>query len=192
VDSVSGGGTNAVEVRSELGANSSRCEVSLHQAEFALGTVFPPIKLNSLVFYCLEFALMRPISINISNNTGILEIDDGIVDEKSGSGGRMKNVEVVIFDPRAVEVGSGMCLCMKGNGILGVATLASSYKMSVDLNLPKGNITCHLILSVLVEENKWVLSHITAIVLAPSGSWMVWVVKLLSELGYIGNGTRCG
>ena len=192
MNSGSGGGTNVVEMGNESGVNSGISEVSFHHTEFALGAVFPLIKLNSLALYHLKFALMCLISIDVSNNTGILEIDDGIVDEKLGGGGRVENIEVVIFDPRTIEVGGGVCTCMEGNGILRVATLASPYKVSIDSNLSEGDVACHLVLPVLVEEDKWILLRITVAVLAPSGSWMVWVVKLMSELRDVGNGARCG
>ena len=172
--------------------NSSGGEMSFYHTEFALSVVLPFIKLDSLALYCLEFALMHSIPKNISDNTGIPEINDGIVDEESGGGRRMENVEVIVFDPGTIEVGSGMCSCMKGDRILSIAALVSSYKVSIDPNLPKGDIACHLILSVFVEEDKWVLPRITAVVLAPPSSWMVWVVKLLSELRNVRNGTRCG
>ena len=192
MDSISGGGADAIEMRNELGANSSVSEVSFHHTEFALGAVFPSIELNSLALYRLEFALMCLISIDISNNTGILEIDDGIVDDELGSGGRVENVEVVIFDPRTIEIGSRMCVCMEGNGKLRVTTFASPYKVSIDPDLPEGDIACHLILSVLIEEDKWVLLCITAVVLAPSNSWIIWIIKLLSKLRNVGDGARCG
>jgi len=192
VDGVSGRGTDTVKVRDKSGANCSIGEVSFHHVEFALSTIFPLIELNSLALYRLKFALMCPISVDVSNNTRILEIDNGIVDEESGSGGRMKNVEVVIFDPRAIEVGGGMCMCVEGDRELGFPTLVSPYKMSIDPDLSEGDVMCHLVLSVLVEEDKQILPHITAVIFAPSDSWMVWVVKLMSELRNIGNGARCG
>ena len=192
MNGISGRGTDTIEVRNESGANCSVGEVLFHHAEFALGAVFPSIKFNLLVLYCLEFALISSISIDVSNNTGILEIDDGIVDEESGSGGRVENVEVIIFDPRMIEIWGGMCLCMEGDRELRVAVLASPYKVSIDPNLPEGDVTCYLVLPVLIEEDKRVLPRITAVILAPSGSWMVWVIELMSELRDIGNGARCG
>ena len=192
MDGISRGGVNAVKVRDKSGVNSSVSEVSFHHTKFALGTVFSPVKLDLLALYCLEFTLMCLISINVSDNTRILEINNGIVDEESGSGGGVENVEVVIFDPRAIEIGSGMCACMERNGEFRVAMLASPYKVSINPDLPEGDITCHLILSILIEEDKRVLPCITAVVLAPSNSWMVWVIKLLSKLRDVGNGARRG
>jgi len=192
VNGVSGRGANTVKVRNKSGTNSSAGKVSFHHTEFALGAVFPFIELNSLALHCLEFSLVSLISINISNNTRILEIDDGIVDEESGGGGGMENVEVIIFDPGTIEIGSGMCTCMKRDRKFRVPMLASPYKVSIDPNLPEGDIACHLVLPVLIEEDKQVLPRITAVVLTPSGSWMVWVIELLSKLRDVGNGTRCG
>jgi len=192
VDGISRRGTKLIEMRNELGANSSVSEMSFHHTEFALSAVFPPVKLDSLALYRLKFTLMRSISINVSDNTRILEINDGIVDEESGSGGGVENVEVVIFDPRAIEIGGGMCSCVEGNRKLGVTPFAGPYKVSVDPNLPEGDIACHLVLSVLIEEDERVLPHITAVVLAPSISWMVRVVELLSKLRDVGDGARCG
>ena len=192
MNGISGRGVETIKVRNESGANSGVSKVSFHHAEFALGTVFPLVKLNSLALYHLKFTLMCSISINVSDNTRILEINNGIVDEESGSGGGVEDVEVVIFDPRTIEIGSGMCMCVEGNGKLRVTPFASSHKMSVDPNLPEGDITCHLVLPILVEEDKRVLSRITVVVLAPSISWMVQVVKLLSKLRDVGDGTRRG
>jgi len=70
--------------------------------------------------------------------------------------------------------------------------LASPYKVSIDANLSEGNIVCHLILTILIEEDKWVLPYITAVVFTPPISWMVWVIELLSELRDIGDRARCG
>jgi len=135
---------------------------------------------------------MCSISIDVSNNTGILEIDDGIVDEELGSGGRVENIEVVIFDPRTIEIGGGMCTCVEGNGKLRVAVLASPYKVSIDSNLSEGDVVCHLVLPVLIKEDKRILPRITAVILTPSSSWMVQVIKLMSKLRDVGNGARCG
>jgi len=183
---------NAVKMRNKSGTNGGVGKVSFHHTELALGTIFPFIKLNLLALYRLKFALMRSISVNVSNNTGILEINDGVVNEESGSGGGMKNVKVVILDPRAIEIGGGVCTCMKGDRKFRITTFASSYKMSINPNLPEGNIVCHLVLSILVEENEWVLPHITVVILTPPASWMVQIVKLIRELGDVGNRTGCG
>ena len=191
VDGISRRGVETIKVRDKSGANSCASEVSFHHTELALGAIFPFIKLNLLALYRLEFTLMRSIPINVSDNTGILEINDGIVNEESGSRGGVENVEVVIFDPRAIEIGGGVCTCMEGNRKLGITPFASSYKMSVDPNLPEGDIVCHLVLPVLVEEDEQVLSRVTTVVLAPSNSWMVWVIKLLSKLRDVGDGTGC-
>ena len=170
MDGISGRRANAVKIRDKPSVDGSISEVSFHHIEFALSAVLPFIKLNSLAFYCLEFTLMRPISINISNNAGIPEINDGIVDEESGGRGRVKDIEVVIFDPWTIEVGSRVCMCMKGDGILRVTVLASPYDVSIDTNLSESDILCHLILTILVEENKWVLPRITAVILTLSSS----------------------
>jgi len=49
----------------------------------------------------------------------------------------MKDVEVIVFDPRTIEVWSGMCSCVKGNGILRVPLLVDPYNVSIDSNLSK-------------------------------------------------------
>ena len=86
MDGVSGRGADTVEVGGKSSANGGISEVSFHHTEFAMGVVFPSIKLNLLALYCLEFALMHSIPINVSDNARILEINDGIVNEKSRSG----------------------------------------------------------------------------------------------------------
>jgi len=191
VNGISGGRTDAIEMRDEPSTDGGICKVAFHHAELALSDIFPLIKFDALAFYCLELALMRPIPINVSDNTRVFEIYDGVVDEESGSGGGMKNVEVVVFDPRAIEIGRGMRTCVKGNGIFEVTLLASSHEMSVDPNLSEGDVMSYLILSIFIEEDKGVLLRITAIVLAPSWTWMIGVVDLCAKLGNIGDGAGC-
>jgi len=192
VDDISRRGTNVVEVGSELGANGSVSEVLFHHAGLALSIAFPSVELNLLALYCLKFILVCSVPIDISDNPRILEIYDSIVNEELGCGRGVKNVEVVIFDPRSIEIGSRVCTCVKGDGVFGITLLADPYDMSINPNLPESDIACHLILSILIEKDKWVLPCITVVILALSGSWMVRVVKLLSELRNIGDGTRHG
>jgi len=190
--SVSGGGANAVKVGNKLGANSGVSEVMFHHTELALSAFLSSIKLNLLALYHLELALMRLISVYISNNTRVLEVYDGIVDGESRGGRGVEDVEVVVLDPRAIKVGRWVCLRMKGDGILGITLLADPYNMSVDSHLPKNDISRYFVLTILIEKDKRVLPHITVVILTPSGPWMIRVIELLSELGDIGNGTRHG
>jgi len=190
MDSVSGRGTNAVEMGNKSSVNGGVSEMAFHCVEFALGIAFPFIEFNSLALYRLEFALMCSIPIDVSDNSRILEIYNGVVDEKAGGGGWMENVEVIVLDPQVIEIGSRVCLGMEGDGVLSIATLASSYKVSVDPYLSKGNIACHLILTILIEEDEGVLSRITMIVLTPPVSWMIRVTELFSKLGNVGDGAR--
>ena len=190
--SISGGRANTIKMRDKPSSNCSISEVAFHHAKLALSVVLPFVKLNTLAFYRLELTLMCSVSIDISDNARDFEIYDGVVDKESGSGGRVEDVEVVIFDPRTIEIGRRVCTCMKGNGVLGVTLLANSYDVSINSNLSESDISRYFILSILVEENKWVLSHITTIVLAPSRTWMVWIVQLYGKLGNVGDGTGCG
>jgi hypothetical protein len=135
---------------------------------------------------------MRLIPIDVSNNTRVFEVYDGVVNEELGGRGGMENIKVVILDPRVVEIWSGMCLRMKGNGIFGVSSFANPYNVSVNPNLPKGDVSRYLVLTILIEKDEGVLPRITAVVLTPSSSWVSRVVKLFSELRDIGDGTRCG
>jgi len=104
----------------------------------------------------------------------------------------VENVKVVIFDPRSIEIGRRVCSCVKGDGVLGVALLTNSYKVSIDPDLSEGDVSCYFILSVLIEKNEGVLPRITAVILAPSETRMIGVVHLDAELGNIGDGTRSG
>ena len=181
-----------VKVRNKSSANGGIGEVAFHHTELALSSFFPSIKLNSLTFYCLEFALVCLIPINISNNTRVFEVYDGVVDEESGGRGRVEDIEVIILDPRAIEIGGRVCAPLKGNGVFGVSPLANSYNVSVDSDLSEGDVLRYFILPILIKEDEGVLPHITTVVLAPSSSWMVRVVKLFSKLGNVGNGARSG
>ena len=181
-----------VKVRGESGVDGGISEMAFHHTKLALGIIFLPIELNSLALYHLKFALMRLIPIDVSDNTRVFEIDNGIIDEESGGRGRMKNVEVIIFDPRMIEIWCGMHSCIKGDRVLGVAALANPYNVSINANLSKGDVACHLILTILIEEDKWVLLHVTMIIFTPPSSWMVRVIELFSELRDVGNRTGCG
>ena len=102
---VSGRGANTIEMRNESGANRSVSEVTFYHVELGLGIVFPLVELDTLAFYRLKLALMRSIPIDVSNNTRVFEIYNGVVDKESGGGGRVKDVEVVVLDPRTVKIG---------------------------------------------------------------------------------------
>jgi len=192
VNGVSGRRTNTIEVRYEPSADGGVGEVTFYHAELALCVILPFVKLDTLAFYRLELALMRSISINVSDNTRVFKIYNGVVDKESRGGGRVEDVEVVVFDPRAVEIGRGVCSCMEGNGVLGIALLASPYKVGVDPNLSKGDVSRDFVLPILIEKDKGVLPRITAVVLAPSEAWVIGIVYLDTELGNVGDGTRCG
>jgi len=191
MNSISGRGVNAVKMGNESGADGSVSEVAFHHDKLALSIFFPSIKLNSLALYRLKFALMHSIPINISDNTRVLEVYDGVVDEESGGGRGMEDIEVVVFDPRTLEIGRGVCACMKGDRVLRVSPFANSYNVSINPDLSEGDILRYFILPILIEEDKGILLRITAVVLAPPSSWVIGVVKLLSKLGNIGNGAGC-
>jgi len=192
VNSVSGRGANAIEMRDEPSADGGIGEVAFHHAELALGGIFSLIEFDTLAFYCLELALMRSIPINVSDNTRILEVYDGVVDDESRGRRRMEDVEVVIFDPRAIEIGRGVCPCVKGDRVFGVALLASPHEVSVNPNLSKGDVSCDFVLPILIEEDEGVLPRITAVILAPSEAWMIGVIYLDTKLGNVGDGARSG
>jgi len=173
VNSVSGGGANTIEMGSESSADSGESKMVFHQAELALSVAFSFVKLNSLVLYHLEFIMMRPISVNISDNARVFEIYNGVIDEELGSGGRVENVEVVIFDPRTIEVGGRVCMCMKRNGVFRVSLFADPYNVSINSNLSKGDVSCNFVLPVLIEKNQGVLPRITAVVLTLPSSWVI-------------------
>ena len=115
VDGVSRRGVYTIEVGNELGADGSISEMTLHHTQFALSAIFPFVKFDSLAFHHLEFTLMCPVPVDISDNTGVFEVYDGVVDKESGGRGGMEDVEVIVFDPRTIEIGSRVCVCMEGN-----------------------------------------------------------------------------
>ena len=190
MNGVSRGRTNAVKVRSESGANGGIGEVAFYHAKRTLSAFFPSVELDSLALYCLEFALVCPIPINISDNTRVFEVYDGIVDKELGGGRRVEDIEVIILDPKAIEIWKRVCASVKGNGVFGVSPFTNSYNMSINSNLSEGDVARCFVLPVLIKEDKGVLLRITAVVLTPSSSWVVRVVKLFSKLGNVGNGAR--
>jgi len=142
-----------IEVGNESGANGSVSKVVLHHTKLALSVFFPLIELYSLAFYCLKFALICAIPVYVSDNTRVFEVYDGVVDEKLGGRRGMENIEVVILDPNAIEIWGGVCTCVKGNGVFRVPPFANPYDMSINPNLSEGDVSCYLILPILVEED---------------------------------------
>jgi len=104
----------------------------------------------------------------------------------------VEDVEVIVLDPRTTKVGGGVCACMKGDGVFRISPFANSYNVSINPNLPEGDISRYFVLPILVEEDQRVLPHITTVILAPPSSWVIGVIKLISELGNVGNRTGCG
>jgi len=75
-----GKGADTSEVGNKASAYSSVGEVAFHNTELGLCISLTVVKLSALMFDCHELVLVCPIPINVSNNTRVLEIYNGIVD----------------------------------------------------------------------------------------------------------------
>ena len=61
--------------------------------------------------------MLSPKSVDISNNSWISQVKEGIVDKEATSGGGMEDGELCIFYSSSEEIGDRVGTGMKGDGI---------------------------------------------------------------------------
>ena len=61
--------------------------------------------------------MLRSEGVNVSDNSWISEVEKGVIDGDTTSGGGMKNCELCVFDSSSEEVCNGVCSGMEGDGI---------------------------------------------------------------------------
>jgi len=130
--------------------------------------------------------------VYISDDPRVFEVDQGIVDKEMTSGRGVKNVEISIFDPDAIEIGRGESSSMKGGGVLAGALVPNTDKVSIFVDTSITDILGSLRLSFLIEEDDGVKVGLSAIVLHPSFTRVVGVLKVAGEWGSKTNRFRRG
>ena len=104
----------------------------------------------------------------------------------------MENLEVSVFDPRAVEVWGGERLSIEGSEILTIPLTLYSHKVSVFSNAMVRDKLSHLSVSFLIEEDDRVKVGLCAVILYPSFTRVIGILKVASEGGCKTNGPRWG
>jgi len=87
-------------------------EVPLHCQKLGLSVIFGIVQLHSSPLHVSQLVLVCSVPVYVRNDPWVFKVDEGIVDKEAASGRGMKNVEVSVFDPSAVEVGRGEGLGM--------------------------------------------------------------------------------
>jgi len=176
-------GTSFEKMREEAGMNGGMSEVLFDSKELALCTILSVVKLHSLLFHISQLVLVSSVPVYIHNDPGIFEVDKGIVNEKSTDGGRMKNVEVSIFDPNTIEIGGWEGLSVEGGRIFSIPFVLHPYKMSILINTPIRNVLCDLSLSFLIKEDDGVKVWLSPVISYPSLTWMIRILEVAGQRG---------
>jgi len=95
----------------------------------------------------------------------------------------VKDVEVCVFDPSAMEIRGGEGPSMKGGGILAIPFALYPYKVSIFSNASVGNVLSCFCLSFLVEEDDGIEVRLGAIIPYPSFARVVGILEVTSKEG---------
>jgi hypothetical protein len=109
-----GGGMALVKVRDEAGMDCGVGEVSLGVEKLAFKLLFAVFNGHLLPLATLHLVDVRAVPMDISDDTRVLEVSKGVINEGVGSVRGMKNVVVHIFRTRTIEIGGGERMCMEG------------------------------------------------------------------------------
>ena len=104
----------------------------------------------------------------------------------------MKDVEVSVFDPRAVEVWRGEGSGVERGGVLTITLSLHSYKMGVLPDAPIADVLSCLCLPFLIKEDDGIEMRLGSIIPYPPFTRVVWVLEVTSEGGGKVNGLRGG
>ena len=145
--------------------------------------VFCIVQLNPSLLNISQLILVHPVPVYVCNDPWIFKVNESVVDKKATSGGGMENIEVGVFDPRAIEVGRGEGPSVKGGGILVMPFVPYPYKVSVFPNDSIANIPSCLCLSILIEEDNGIEMRLSPIIPHPPFARVVGVLEVTSKGG---------
>jgi hypothetical protein len=130
--------------------------------------------------------------MDVSNDTRVFEIGEGIVDEGVSSVGGVEDVVVRVFWTRTIKIGGGKGACMEREGVNNASLIASPHESGLISNRLIGDVLGGLGLAKLVDEDEWVVPKVSRIKLFPSFTRMVSVSEegegMVAQAGN-GNGT---
>ena len=126
--------------------------------------------------------------MNISKNPRVFEIDQCHIHHKARKMGGMKEVEVGVLDPSTIEIGGWIGFRLKWSGILLLVLSSSSNQISVFFRRAKTNILGYFGLSLVIDENKGVVSRVASIKESPPFTRVHRVVEFVTQWWVNGNG----
>jgi hypothetical protein len=109
-----GGGTALVKVRDKAGIDCGVGEASLGVEKLAFKLLFAVLDGYLLPLATLCLVDVRAVPMDVSDDTRVLEVSKGVINEGAGSVRGMKNVVVRIFRTRTIEIGGGERTCVEG------------------------------------------------------------------------------
>ena len=180
------------KVGKEMSTNRCVGEILLHYKELGLGMVFSVGKLYSTPLHVFQLDLVCPIPVYISDYPRVFEVDQGVVDKETTSGRGVEDIEVGVLDSSLVEIGRGEGSSVKGGGIFSIALAMNADKMSIFVDTPVADVLGGFRLSFLIKEDDGVEVRLSTVVLYPSFTRVIGVLKVTSKWGGKVNRLRGG
>ena len=118
--------------------------------------------------------------MDISNDTGVLEGFDGVVNDGARSVRGVEDVEICVLRTRASIVGGGIGTSVKWHGMNGVVLTPSALETCFVLMGFVADVGGSLRLSLLVDKEEGVVLGVRSVKFLPYPSWalkIVWVVN---------------
>jgi len=169
------------QMREKLGAGGSVSKVALHSKELGLSSIFSVSQFYLSPFHVLQLNLVCLISMHVSNNPRIFEVNEGIVDKDSASRQGVEEPKVSVFDSGTIEVRRGKGSSMKRCGILATTFAVDADKVGIFIDAPVRNVPSGLRLPFLIKEDDGVEMGLSAVVPYPPLTRMVGILKVTSE-----------
>jgi len=114
------------EVGLEAYANCSMSEVSFTIQHLFVGIALLIVKVKVLSLDALKLVMLCMEHVDISYNSRIPKMVEGIINNKAGGGAGVEDCMVSIFNTWTIEVRGGIGLCMKRSAIDGFVFALSS------------------------------------------------------------------
>jgi len=180
------------EVQKETSTDRCMSKVPLHCKELGLGAVFSIGKLHSTSLHVFQLDLVCSIPVYISDYPRVFEVNQGVVDKETTSGGGVEDIKVSVLNSSSVEIGGGEGSSVKGGGVFLITLVTDADEMSVFVDSPVTDISGSFRLPFLVKEDNGIEVRLSAVVPYPSFTWVVRVLKVASEWGGKANRLRGG
>ena len=124
--------------------------------------------------------MLRSEGMNVSDNSWVSKVEEGVIDGDTTSGRGMKNGELCVLDSSSEEVCNGVCSSVKGDGVEGRILRSSPLKMYSVANVLVPDVPCDFFFVILVDKDERVVLWISRIILDPILTWVVSLVLAVS------------